>query len=229
MPLQAGYRPTTPEVVTLSPVLAKGHWTIAAGTRRRRYRIFCLKHSLFSYSSSGCSSLVSRTERNQQAWRKNMYPLGISVQRKGHAHAHTARWDFTDTAALLNPVSAEEVPQEAHRLNVPSVEPGQEREPEAEPCLEPSRQCGGGYPTTPRAANQSVVTVAKETVRIRKMVRPSFRGVERNHIEQPKRRLKPAGRSTGGPVLRSTNDGRSVASTACRGLFNPSCIQFDCP
>ena len=37
------------------------------------------------------------------------------------------------------------------------------RRPEAEPCLKPSRQYGGGHPTEPRAASQSVVTVTKET------------------------------------------------------------------
>ena len=39
----------------------------------------------------------------------------------------------------------------------------QARGPEAEPCLKPSRQRGGGHPITPRAASQSVVTVTKET------------------------------------------------------------------
>ena len=61
---------------------------------------------------------------------------------------------------------------EAPKLNVPRMEPGpgvgrwlgkQARRPEAEPCLKPSRQCGGGHPTEPRAASQSVVTVTKET------------------------------------------------------------------
>ena len=40
----------------------------------------------------------------------------------------------------------------------------QARGPEAEPCLKPSRQCGGGHPTTSCAASQSAVTVTKETV-----------------------------------------------------------------
>ena len=39
----------------------------------------------------------------------------------------------------------------------------QARGPEAEPCLKPSRQCGGGHPTKPRAASQSAVTVTKGT------------------------------------------------------------------
>ena len=40
----------------------------------------------------------------------------------------------------------------------------QARGPEAEPCLKPSRQCGGGHSTTSCAASQSAVTVTKETV-----------------------------------------------------------------
>ena len=39
----------------------------------------------------------------------------------------------------------------------------QARGPEAESCLKPSRQCGGGHPTTPRAASQSAVMVTKGT------------------------------------------------------------------
>ena len=35
--------------------------------------------------------------------------------------------------------------------------------PEAEPCLKPSRQCGGGDPAKPCAASQSVVMVTKGT------------------------------------------------------------------
>ncbi len=37
----------------------------------------------------------------------------------------------------------------------------QAREPEAESCLKPSRQCGGGHPTTSCAASQSAVTVTR--------------------------------------------------------------------
>ena len=39
----------------------------------------------------------------------------------------------------------------------------QARRSETEPCLKPSRQCGGGHPTRPCAASQSVVMVTKET------------------------------------------------------------------
>ena len=39
----------------------------------------------------------------------------------------------------------------------------QARGSEAESCLKPSRQCGGGHPTEPRAASQSVVMVTKGT------------------------------------------------------------------
>ncbi len=39
----------------------------------------------------------------------------------------------------------------------------QSRGSEAEPCLKPSRQCGGGHPTTSCAASQSAVTVTKGT------------------------------------------------------------------
>lgn len=39
----------------------------------------------------------------------------------------------------------------------------QARGTEAEPCLKPSRQCGGGHPTTSCAASQSAVTVTKGT------------------------------------------------------------------
>ena len=35
--------------------------------------------------------------------------------------------------------------------------------PEAQPCLKPSRQCGGGHPARPRTASLSVVKVTKGT------------------------------------------------------------------
>ena len=39
----------------------------------------------------------------------------------------------------------------------------QVRGPEADSGLKPPQQCGGGHPTEPRAASQSVVMVTQET------------------------------------------------------------------